>query len=356
MEGLSWLNAEESWMDRVRHTKKPVVVYGMGNGADKLFVLLEEQGIAVADVMASDGFVRGHVYRGFRVKTYREICERYGDVLILLAFATDLADVMGGIRRIAREQEVYAPELPVFGGGIFDAAYAEAHAGELAEVYDRLADGESRRVMAGLLNFRLHGRMEELEAIASPRARAYREILRLTREETYADLGAYTGDTIREFLECTGGYRGIIALEPAEKNFEKLEKYAEENHLENVELHRLAAYSGPAVLKFSAKSGRCAAIAGEGKREVPADSLDHILDGRGVSFVKMDVEGAERPAILGMEATIRRWHPKMLMAAYHRTEDIYTLPRMLWEIWPEARIYLRKHPYIPGWEANFYIV
>lgn len=171
MEGLSWLNAEESWMNRVRHTKKPVVVYGMGNGADKLFALLEEQGVAVADVMASDGFVRGHVYRGFRVKTYREICERYGDVLILLAFATDLADVMEGIHRIAREQEVYAPELPVFGGGIFDAAYAETHAGELAEVYARLADGESRRVMAGLLNFRLHGRMEELEAIASPRAR-----------------------------------------------------------------------------------------------------------------------------------------------------------------------------------------
>ena len=71
MEGLSWLNAEESWMDRVRHTKKPVVVYGMGNGADKLFALLKGQGVAVADVMASDGFVRGHAYRGFRVKTYR---------------------------------------------------------------------------------------------------------------------------------------------------------------------------------------------------------------------------------------------------------------------------------------------
>ena len=112
MEGLSWLNAEESWMDRVRHTKKPVVVYGMGNGADKLFALLKGQGVAVADVMASDGFVRGHAYRGFRVKTYHEICERYGDVLILLAFATDLADVMEGIRRIAREQEVYALIFP----------------------------------------------------------------------------------------------------------------------------------------------------------------------------------------------------------------------------------------------------
>ena len=48
-------------------------MYGMGNGADKLFARFSEYGIEVKEVFASDGFVRGHSFRGYTVKSFSDI-------------------------------------------------------------------------------------------------------------------------------------------------------------------------------------------------------------------------------------------------------------------------------------------
>ena len=49
---------EDMW-DRIAADTRPIAVYGMGNGADKLFERLGKYGVSVSDVFASDGFVRG---------------------------------------------------------------------------------------------------------------------------------------------------------------------------------------------------------------------------------------------------------------------------------------------------------
>ena len=56
------------------------------------------------------------------------------------------------------------------------------------------------------------------------------------------------------------------------------------------------------------------------------DSVDNILCGQAVSLIKMDVEGMEAEAIAGMERTLRRWRPRLLVSAYHRSEDLWRLP------------------------------
>ena len=45
-------------------TDKKIVMYGMGNGADKILAVCERYGIEIADFFASDGFVRGHSFHG----------------------------------------------------------------------------------------------------------------------------------------------------------------------------------------------------------------------------------------------------------------------------------------------------
>ena len=40
---------------------KKIVMYGMGNGADKILSICERRGIEVSDFFASDGFVRGTI-------------------------------------------------------------------------------------------------------------------------------------------------------------------------------------------------------------------------------------------------------------------------------------------------------
>ena len=51
----------------------------MGDGAEKIKSVLDEIGAPVADIMASDEFVRGHSFLGCRVKKLSEIEELYGE-------------------------------------------------------------------------------------------------------------------------------------------------------------------------------------------------------------------------------------------------------------------------------------
>ena len=55
-------------------TEKNVVMYGMGNGADKILAVCHEKGITVKDFFASDGFVRGHSFHSRKAPACRESC------------------------------------------------------------------------------------------------------------------------------------------------------------------------------------------------------------------------------------------------------------------------------------------
>ena len=80
---------------------RPILLWGMGDGADKVLDVCAEYGIAVADVFASDGFVRGQSFRGRRVLSFGEARATYGDcMIVLLAFGSRRPDVLANIRRV----------------------------------------------------------------------------------------------------------------------------------------------------------------------------------------------------------------------------------------------------------------
>ena len=84
--------------------------------------------------------------------------------------------------------------------------------------------------------------------------------------------------------------------------------------------------------------------------------MDNLLQGEAVTYIKMDVEGAEKQALSGLEQHIKSDRPKMFIAAYHYDNDFFELPELLWQLCPKYKIYLRKHRYVPAWEMNFMAV
>lgn len=352
---LDWISRNETWLDRLQRAHIPVVLYGMGNGADKIFELLDARQVAVADVFASDEFVRGQIFHGFQVKRYRDILAKYGrrGCIVVLAFATSLPEVMGRIRQIGEEQELIVPDLPVVGTEIFDLAYVERMEERIAQCYQIMADGQSRSVFAGLCNFRLSGKLSDLDRMETPVREAY-ELLEIGRQERYLDLGAYDGDTLRELLEIAGGYDRAIALEPDPKNYAKLERFAMESNLRSVHLIQAAASRETRRLSFEDRAGRNSALSGDGRSAVQAYAVDELPCCRDLSYVKLDIEGAEADAIWGMKNLLMARKPKLRVCAYHRTQDFFDLPLLIKQINPDYRCHLRKHPYIPGFEVNLY--
>ena len=103
------VKAKKDLWQYLKESEKPVVMYGMGNGADKILAVCEKKGIEVSDFFASDGFVRGHSFHGKKVLSYCETKEKYGEdnFIVLLSFASSLPEVIDNIKRISNESEPF---------------------------------------------------------------------------------------------------------------------------------------------------------------------------------------------------------------------------------------------------------
>ena len=85
--------------------------------------------------------------------------------------------------------------------------------------------------------------------------------------------------------------------------------------------------------------------------EVDAESLDSILGDEGVDYIKFDVEGAEKEAILGALDTIGKHRPALMISLYHRSKDMFDLPLMIYERFHDYKFYIRRREYIPAWDT-----
>ena len=120
-----------------------------------------------------------------------------------------------------------------------------------------------------------------------------------------------------------------------------------------VTLVQAGAWDRDEIRCFSDQAGRQSHVANKG-RETQMRALDSVLGGRPCTYLKMDVEGAEREAISGAEQTIRTFAPKLNIAAYHRSEDFFELPLLIHSLCKDYALYLRHHPYVPAWDTNLY--
>jgi FkbM family methyltransferase len=348
---INYIKEKNVW-DNLKIDKKPIVLYGMGLGAEKIMDTLATYGLKVDDIFASDEFVRGHSFRGYKVLKYSEVCEKYDDFNVVLCFASHLDSVIEKIAQINSEHTVYAPDVPVAGGGLFSREFIIENEDKFDFVYKHLADDESKRVYIDILNFKVSGKIKYLLSSFADKNKIYSDILKLNNSETIIDLGAYDGDTIREFCNVTNKkYKSITALEPDAKNYKKLTKNTD--GMQNVNCINMGAWNKKDTLIFSTKAGRNSKLSAEGVsvQVTDVDSLNIPA-----SFIKMDIEGSELKALCGMQKTVEKYRPKLYVCAYHRNEDLFALPIKIIELDESYKIYFRHSKYIPAWESNFYCI
>ena len=108
-------------------------------------------------------------------------------------------------------------------------------------------------------------------------------------------------------------------------------------------------------MHFNACAGRNSHLSPTGTA-VEATDLDSLLQGAPVTLLKMDIEGSESKALTGAAHTIITWRPKLYVCAYHRNEDLFSLPLQILNLCPDYKLYFRHSPYIPAWESNFYCI
>lgn len=336
---------------RLKNEARPILLWGTGNGADKIIAELERCGIFVSGVFASDGFVRERYYKGFRVLSLADAEAIFGDFVALFSFGSDRPEVLENIKRVMSRHTLLAPEVPVAGGEIFNLEFAKQNAERLSRVYSLLADEQSKKVFENTVLFKLTGDISLLFGCETDDDEAFDNILRLESGSSFLDLGAYSGDTVVDFVSRVGSFSHITAVEPDKKSFLKLERNTEALAIECI---NAAVSNTDGEVLFGAKASRGSSI-GEGF-PLSAVTVDTLARQKRFDYIKFDVEGAELSAVMGAEMTIKRDKPKMRIAAYHKSADYFTIPEAVLSIIPDYDVYMRHNPSVPAWDTDFFFI
>ncbi len=343
--------------DILARDPRPIVVYGMGNGADKLLSRFETYGITVADFFASDGFVRGHSFHGKRVKSFSEIKDEYSDFVIVLSFASGREEVLSLFRALDEAYTLYIPDMPVAGDRYFDRAFYNENYASVVAAYEALSDDISRAVFASVLHYKLSGKLAPLMAHTQKRE----EILSLLPSDmrVMLDGGAYHGDTAKEALSAFPMLEEVLAVEPDKKIFKKLSRVAEAEPRISPIFGALWKEAGEATFFGSSNRNSSLVSASYEHREdtVPLLTVDALAQDRHVDYIKYDVEGSEREALEGSMRTIAKDMPALLVSLYHRSEDIFSLILYLRDRLPDGySLHLRRLAVVPAWDLDLIAV
>lgn len=337
--------------NRLKSEEKPILLYGTGNGADKILDELLKYNIKISGVFASSGFVRDRNFRGFKVLSLNDAEETFGDFIALFSFGSNRPEVIDNIKFIMNKHTLLAPEVPVCGGEVFNLEYAKRHSDELSKAYNLLCDEQSKKVFRETTLFKLDGDVSRLFNCETSEDEAFVNILKLKEKDSFLDLGAYNGDTVLDFIHRVKNSGRITAVEPDKKSFAKLVKNTESYDIEAI---NAAVSNSVGEIPFSFKSSRGSSSGGDST--INAVSIDFLCQNRRFDYIKFDVEGKELDAIIGGEKTIKKDKPKMLISAYHKSSDYFEIPLAVNKINPDYRIYMRHYPYVPAWDTNFYFV
>ena len=338
--------------------KPDILLYGMGNGGDKILRVLKNRGLTPVGVFASDGFCRGQFFHGFAVTDYAAVCEKHDPrrTVVLVAFGTARPEVIDNIRRVAARYPTYAPDVPVCGETLFDRAFVSAHREELQAARALFADEPSRRIFDTVAAYKCSGRLDILLS-ATRNEQETARLLRLDTVRRAADFGAYTGDTLRE-LAAVAPLAWALAAEPDPRSFKKLQTWAKTAPFA-VKPLAAAVSDRNGTATFFAAGNRSAGLAAAGNATATAVTTvtaDEALAGETVDYMKYDVEGAEAAALAGSAAAIVRCRPRLRVACYHRSEDLFALPLLLAKLTQGYRFYLTRRPSLPAWDLDILAV
>jgi FkbM family methyltransferase len=160
------------------------------------------------------------------------------------------------------------------------------------------------------------------------------------------DCGANVGAFVKTAL--ASGASLVVAIEPAPQTLECLRR----NLASEIALHRVIVYPKGAwdkddflTLSVDEHNVGSNSLVLDTNRptsvRVPLTTIDKLvaeLKLERVDFIKMDIEGAEKNALLGASQTLQRFHPRMSISSEHLSDDAQKIPELVSHIRAKYRV------------------
>lgn len=210
----------------------------------------------------------------------------------------------------------------------WDSVYVKNNWNSLVNVYKGLADEKSRKILYELVISKVNRSCSNRLLEVTDNSHHYFNELTYcpdSRNEIFVDCGAYTGDTIIQYVSFTDRkYKKIYAFEPDSGLMEELRKNI--GCPDNIEIINKGVWKEENILEFNIDGEKTRIDDGIGNAMLPVTTIDMTVQPEEkITFIKMDIEGSELEALEGAAKTISRYMPKLAICCYHKREDIFTL-------------------------------
>lgn len=220
---------------------------------------------------------------------------------------------------------------------------------KLHKVKSLLKDSTSKKLLEQMINLR---KTLDIKYYIDPYDTEYFPsdvpILENLKYINFIDCGAYIGDTIEELFKQTQNINCTISFEPDTTNLQKLQEKLSlltgiKNNT-NCIVYPAGIYSQNTILSFANNGiNSSAALSNKSAIKIPVVTLDTVLLNSAPNYIKMDIEGAEKEALLGAQKTIQKYKPNLAICLYHKPEDLWELPLLIHKIEPSYDMYIRVH-------------
>lgn len=173
------------------------------------------------------------------------------------------------------------------------------------------------------------------------------ELIKFSSNEIFVDGGALNLDTSRILLSKCENVVKIYAFEPDESNYKNCLKVKETEMLEQIEVFSMGLFDKRGVLNFEQFDNGSSRINNSGTSKINVIALDELLLDKNITFIKMDIEGAELEAIHGTSKIIKKNRPKLAISIYHSPNHMIDIPLFLKTLIPDYKLYIRHYSIYP---------
>jgi len=152
--------------------------------------------------------------------------------------------------------------------------------------------------------------------------------LDLQQGDVFVDVGAHIGKYTIVAAAKVGDKGKVISVEPFPPNFALLKENVLLNRLGNVEVINVAAWNSSNQLRFfvGASSAHGGAYFNYDLNSitVKAEKIDRIVADAELShvdWIKIDVEGAEYEVLQGLEKTLDKFKPRLIVEVWQKNQN-----------------------------------
>lgn len=329
---------------------KALYIFGIGDRAKYLSDFLKSVGIEIRGFLVNEVYLTNTIDMYVdNVSSFERKLEGEEEFSIVLGISSSLLDME--MFKCAKVKNVFLLNIGIRDDYLLNREIYEQHISRLNWLYEAVEDDYSREVLYTNIIGRLTGKDMQFPPSKWGDPQYFlRDLIQWHENECLMDGGAFTGDTVEEFIGKMGedvlNYK-IYAWEPDPVNFHILsQKYVNNSHV--IPLCKgMASHS--AILKFSSSKGNkeTSCVTENGDLEIEVSSIDEVAGLEKVTFIKMDIEGSEFDALKGARKQITENTPQIAVCLYHKQEDMWTIPQYILSLNKAYKLYLRTHSSMP---------